>query len=121
MFDQSELEEFGKTHFLNMRSGWDFLIYDELWQNRKIMDEEIMHSFIKDIENQFDEVNYEIWIMKDQKIITELMSRNDDRSNLFNNDPVEYNRWQDYYVSRYEEIMKRFNYNYIIKEVSYTN
>jgi hypothetical protein len=105
---------------LNMRSGWDFLIYDELWQKRKIIDEELMYSFIQEIEGQFDEVEYEIWVMRDQKIISELMARDDDRSNLFNNDPVEYNRWQDHYVSRYEEIMKRFNYKYIIKEVIYT-
>lgn len=116
--DYEKNEEYWE--FLNMRSGWDFLIYDELWQNRKIMSEEIMYTFIQEVESQFHEVEYEIWVMRDQKIINELMARNDDRSNLFNNDPVEYNRWQDYYVSRYEEIMKKFNYKYLIKEVSYT-
>jgi hypothetical protein len=105
--------------FLNMRSGWDFLIYDELWQKRNIISEELMYDQIKEIESQFNEVEYEIWVMRDQEIIKELMARNDDRSNLFNNDPVEYNRWQDYYVSRYESIMKKFNYNYLIKEVTY--
>jgi hypothetical protein len=105
---------------LNMRSGWDFYIYDFLWQKRDLIPEDEMYESIKMVEGQFDEVEYEIWVMRDQKIIAELMARNDDRSNLFSNDPVEYNRWQDHYVSRYEEIMKRFNYKYIIKEVIYT-
>lgn len=110
----------GNEQFVNMRSGWDFLIYDELWQKRNIMSEDLMVKDIKLIEDNFDEVEYLIFYMKDQKIIKELMSRNDDRSNLFNNDPVEYHRWQDYYISRYESIMKKFNYNYTLKEVTYT-
>lgn len=106
--------------FINMRSGWDFLIYDELWQHRKIMPEDVMHSQIKDIEDRFDEVEYLILHMQDEKIISELMSRNDDRSNLFNNDPVEYHRWQNHYLERYVSIMKKYNYKYTLKEVTYT-
>lgn len=114
-------ENYESFELLNMRSGWDFLIFAELQSNFafKIPEEE-MHRFILDIESQFEKVEYQIWVMKDQKIIKELMSRNDDRSNLFNNDPVEYHRWQDYYISRYESIMKKFNYNYTLKEVTYT-
>lgn len=108
------------TKFVNMRSGWDFLIYDELWQGRKIIPEEEMHKLVTDIESNFEEVEYKILVMKDEKIIKELMSRNDDRSSLFNHDPVEYHRWQDYYVKRYEEILTKFNYNYTIEEVIYT-
>lgn len=117
--EYERVEEVGMWNFLNMRSGWDFLIYDELWQKRNIISEELMYDQIREIESQFKEVEYEIWVMRDQEIIKELMARNDDRSNLFNNDPVEYNRWQDYYVSRYESIMKKFNYKYLIKEVTY--
>lgn len=106
--------------FLNMRSGWDFLIYDELWQNRIIIPEDEMHKLVLDIESQFDEVEYKVLVMKDEKIIKELMSRNDDRSSLFNHDPIEYHRWQDYYVKRYEEILTKYNYKYTIEEVTYS-
>lgn len=105
---------------LNMRSGWDFLIFDEKWQNRKIMPEDKMHKWVKEIEDQFEEVEYHIWHMKDEKIIAELMSRNDDRSTLFNNDPKVYHEWQDNFVSRYIEIMEKYNYKYELKEVTYT-
>ncbi len=104
---------------LNMRSGWDFLIFDEKWQNRKIIPEDEMYKWVNEIESQFQEVEYKIWHMKDEKIIEELMSRNDDRSTLFNNDPKIYHEWQDNFVGRYEEIMKKYNYNYELKEVRY--
>lgn len=106
--------------FINMRSGFDFLIFDELWQNRIIIPEDEMHKLVLNIENQFDEVEYKILVMKDEKIIKELMSRNDDRSSLFNHDPIEYHRWQNYYVKRYIEILDKYNYKYSVEEVIYT-
>lgn len=106
--------------YLNMRSGWDFLIFDENWQKRKIIPEDEMYKFVRNIESQFEEVEYKIWHMRDEKIIEELMARNDDRSTLFNNDPKVYHEWQDHFVNRYVEIMEKYNYKYELKEVSYT-
>jgi hypothetical protein len=106
--------------FINMRSGFDYLIYDELWQNRIIIPEDEMHKLVLDIESQFDEVEYKILVMKDEKIIKELMDRNDDRSSLFNHDPIEYHRWQNYYVKRYIEILDKYDYKYSVEEVIYT-
>lgn len=105
---------------VNMRSGWDFLIYDEIWQGRKIISEDEMFKFINKIESQFREVKYLIWDMQDEKIIQELMDRKDGRSALFNHDPKVYQEWQKHYISRYKEIMEKFGYDYELKEVRYT-
>lgn len=105
---------------VNMRSGWDFLIYDEIWQGRKIISEELMFKYVNNIESQFKDVNYMIWDMQDEKIIEELMSRDDDRAHLFNSDPKVYQEWQKHFVSRYLEIMDKFKYDYELKVVKYT-
>lgn len=107
-------------NFLQMRSGWDYLIFDELFKNRKVMSEDIMYNFIHPIESQFDSVKYEVWYMEDRKIISELMAVGDSRARLFQCDVDYYMKWQDYYVKRYEEILTKFNYDYLMKSVKYS-
>jgi hypothetical protein len=104
---------------VNMRTGWDILIYDELYMNRNIIDPKEMYNFVNKIESYFHKVEYKIWDMQDDKIIEELMSRNDDRAHLFDSDPKVYKEWQKHYVARYKEIMDMFNYDYELKIVKY--
>lgn len=111
----------GRGKYLTMRTGWDFYFFDSLYLGRDLIPRTMMNSYVNTILSKFDKVTFQIWRMTDLTILKQLMSRDDDRAFLFKYSVDYYLECQEKYVDLLIEICKENQYDYELKDVSYTD